>query len=130
MPGRNPILTSELPRVYAALATFPLRDQTLITLGLNTGFRITDLLSLNVGHVWEDDHVRSHVRVTRAKLKGGKGRRRKTITSRTVPLNETALLSLQKYLFDRFGSGPMKLEEPLFPSRMHGNPDRAWQHPA
>lgn len=120
VPGRNPILPPELPQVYEALAAFPLRDQTLVTLGLNTGFRVTELLSLDVGHVWEGDHVRSHIRVTRAKLKGGKGRRKKTITSRTVPLNETAALSLQKYLFARFGSGPMKLDEPLFPSRMHG----------
>jgi len=120
MSGRNALPTSELPRVYEALGHFPLRDQTLVTLGLNTGFRVTELLSLNVGHVWEGDHVRSHIRVTRAKLKGGKGRRRKTITSRTVPLNETASLILQKYLFARFGSGPMKLEEPLFPSRMRG----------
>jgi len=120
VPGRKPILSPELPRVYAALANFPLRDQTLVTLGLNTGFRITELLSLNVGQVWDGDQLRSHIRVTRAKLKGGKGRRRKTITSRTVPLNDTASLPLQKYLFARFGSGPMKLEEPLFPSRMHG----------
>ena len=120
VPGRQPILPSELPRVYAALGTFPVRDQVLVTFGLNTGFRITELLSLNVGEVWEGDHVRSHVRVTRGKLKGGKGRRRKTINSRTAPLNETASLTLQKYLFGRFSSGPMKLEEPLFPSRMHG----------
>lgn len=33
VPGRKPILESELPRVYAALAKFPLRDQTLVTLG-------------------------------------------------------------------------------------------------
>jgi len=37
MPGRKPILESKLPKVYAALAEFPLRDQVLITLGLNTG---------------------------------------------------------------------------------------------
>lgn len=120
MPGRKPILEAELPKVYAALAEFPLRDQVLITLGLNTGFRVTELLSLDVSHVWENDHVRSHVKVTRAKLKGGKGSRKKGVTSRTVPLNDTATAILQKYLFARFGSGPMILDEPLFPSRFHG----------
>lgn len=119
MPGRKPILESELPKVYAALSEFPLRDQVLITLGLNTGFRVTELLSLDVDHVWESDHVKSHVKVTRAKLKGGKGSRKKGVTSRTVPLNDTATAILQKYLFARFGSGPMILEEPLFPSRFH-----------
>lgn len=48
MAGRKPILETELPKVYAALAEFPLRDQTLVTLGLNTGFRVTELLSLDV----------------------------------------------------------------------------------
>ena len=120
MPGRKPILESELPKVYAALADFPLRDQALVTLGLNTGFRVTELLSLNVGHVWENDHVRSQVKVTRAKLKGGRGSRRKGVTSRTVPLNPTASLILQKYLSARFDAQPIALEEPLFPSRFHG----------
>ena len=42
VPGRKPILESELPRVYEALATFPLRDQTLVTLGLDSGSGIRD----------------------------------------------------------------------------------------
>ncbi|MDB6167121.1 MAG: hypothetical protein JWQ83_2261 [Lacunisphaera sp.] len=127
MPGRKPIFEHELPKVYAALAEFPLRDQVLLTLGLNTGFRASELLSLNVGHVWENDHVRSHVKVTRAKLKGGRSRRNKGITSRTVPLNDTATRILQKYLFARFGSGPMKLNEPLFPSRLRGRRLNRWR---
>lgn len=98
MPGRKSILESELSKVYAALAEFPLRDQVLLTLGLNTGFRVTELLSLNMGHVCENDHVKSHVKVTRARLRGGKGCRKKAVTSRTVPLNDTATAILQKYL--------------------------------
>lgn len=35
MAGRKPILEPELPKVYAALADFPLRDQALVFLGLN-----------------------------------------------------------------------------------------------
>ena len=120
MAGRKPILEHELPKVYAVLDKFPPRDQALVTLGLNTGFRITELLSLDVGNVWEDGHVKAQHMVTRAKLKGGKGFRKKAITSRAVPLNDTATLILQKYLFARFGSGPVVLDEPLFPSRFHG----------
>ncbi len=120
MAGRKPILEPELPKVYAALAAFPLRDQALVTLGLNSGFRISELLSLNVGNVWEDGHVKTQLKVTRAKLKGGSGCRKKGVTSRTVPLNATATLILQKYLFSRFGSGPVVGEEALFPSRFHG----------
>lgn len=32
VPGRKPLLEFELPKVYASLAKFPLRDQTLVTL--------------------------------------------------------------------------------------------------
>ncbi len=120
MAGRKPILEHELPKVYAPLAAFPLRDQALVTLGLNSGFRISELLSLNVGNVWEDGRVKTQLKVTRAKLKGGSCARKKSTTSRTVPLNETAALILQKYLFSRFGSGPVKIDESLFPSRFHG----------
>ena len=73
MPGRKPLLENDEPLVRAALAEFPLRDQALITLGLNTGFRISELLSLTVGQAWEAGRVKPLVKVTRAKLKGGHG---------------------------------------------------------
>lgn len=122
MAGRKPLFENELPRVYAALAGFPLRDQALVTLGLNTGFRISELLSLNVGDVWDGAQVRAQLKVTRAKMKGGRGVRRKAVTSRTVPVNECATIILRQYLFARFGSGcdPVALTVPLFPSRFHG----------
>jgi len=50
MPGRKPLLENDEPLVIAALEEFSLRDQTLVILGLNTGFRITEILSLTVGH--------------------------------------------------------------------------------
>lgn len=117
---RKPIKPEDEPRVLAALATFPLRDQAVFILGLNTGFRATELLSLNVGDVWFAGKLRANVTVARRRLKGGRGRRRKGVTSRTVPLNDAATAALQKYLFSRFGSGPVVPDEPLFPSRFHG----------
>jgi hypothetical protein len=42
MAGRKPIFKHEEAGVYAALASFGLRDQALLTMGLNTGFRITE----------------------------------------------------------------------------------------
>lgn len=120
MPGRKPIKPEDEPRFLAALATFTLRDQAAITLGINVGFRATELLSLNVGDVWQHGRMRACVTVARCRLKGGRGRRRKNISSRTVPLNDAAVAALQKYLFSRFGSGSAAPLEPLFPSRFHG----------
>jgi len=120
MAGRKPIRPEDEPHVLAVLASFSLRDQAAITVGMNTGFRATELLSLNVGDVWQDGRIRATVTVARRCLKGGRGRRRKAISSRTVPLNDAAVAALQKYLFSRFGSGPVAPQEPLFPSRFHG----------
>jgi hypothetical protein len=48
-PAETTSSSQTLPNVYAALATFPLRDQTMVALGLNTGLRVTELLSLYKG---------------------------------------------------------------------------------
>lgn len=98
----------------------PPRDRALVALGLNTGFRVSELLSLNVGDVWDGERVRPQVKVARAKMKGGRGPRRKSVSSRAVPLNEAATSALQRYLFARLGAGPVAPEEPLFPSRFRG----------
>jgi len=58
MAGRKPILESELPLVTTALAEFCARDRALFILGLNTGFRISELLALNVGEVWDGERIR------------------------------------------------------------------------
>jgi site-specific recombinase XerD len=127
MAGRKPILENEEPGVHAALANFGLRDQALITLGLNTGFRITELLSLNVGDVWTGSGPKPAVRITRAHMKGGRGRHRKAVSSRAVPLNEAAAGTVTKYLFARFGSGLVDPQTPLFPSRKHSQRLSRWQ---
>lgn len=58
MPGATALTETELPLIHAALARSPLRDETLVTLGLHTGFRVNELLALDVGHVWDGERVR------------------------------------------------------------------------
>ena len=126
MPGRKPLFESELPSVYAALESANPRDRALVVLGLNTGFRVSEVLSLNVGDVWDGERVRPQVKVARAKMKGGRGPRRKSVSSRVVPLNEAATGALQRYLFARLGGGAVAAEEPLFPSRFRGKRMTRW----
>jgi len=127
MSGRKPLLENDEPLVIAALKEFSLRDQALIILGLNTGFRITEILSLTVGQVWDAGRVKAQVKVSRAQLKGGRGRHRKTVVSRSVPLNAAVTAVLEQYLFARFGSGAADPLAPLFPSRKHGASITRWQ---
>jgi len=104
-----------------------LRDQALIVLGLNTGYRISEILSLSVAQVWENGRVKPQLKVSRARLKGGRGCHRKSVVSRTVPLNAPAMLVLEKYLFARFGSGPAVESQYLFPGRFPGTALGRWQ---
>lgn len=128
MPGREPLSPEDEEKVLRILPEkFCLRDQALIVTGLNTGFRITELLSHNVGQVWERGAVRPRVRVMRAHLKNGKGRRKTPLTSRTVPLNAAAAAILEKFLFARFGSGPADPNAPLFPSQRQGMRMSRWR---
>jgi len=73
MSGRKPLLENDEPLVIFALKEFSLRNQALVLLGLNTGFRITEILSLTVGQVWDAGHVKPQVKVSRAQLKGRRG---------------------------------------------------------
>ncbi len=111
----------------AALENFPPRDQAIVGLMLNLGFRISELLSLALGDVWAGGRIRPRVTVERARLKGGRSCRRRSVTARSVPLNARAAAALERHLFAMFGSaGPAGLEGPLFPGRWGGRLSR-WQ---
>ena len=128
MAGRKALSPEEEDQVLHLLPQkFNLREQALIVLGLNTGFRITELLSLDVGQVWERGTVRPRITVMRAHLKGGRGRRRRSLTSRSVPVNAAVAAILEQYLFARFGSGPANPKAPLFPSQRKGMRMSRWR---
>ena len=128
MAARKPLSDLDLAALYAVLDRFPLRDQAVIGVGLHCGFRISEYLPLSVGAVaLANGTIKDHLTVTRAGMKGGQGARKRSVTSRTVPLNAAVKAILQKYLFARFGSGPLVLEAPLFPSRKHGHHLSRWR---
>lgn len=128
MAARKPLQDHELAALHAVLDTFPLRDQAFIGLGLHCGFRVSEYLPLSVGAVaLVNGTIKDHLTVTRAGMKGGQGARKRSVTSRSVPLNAAVKAVLQKYLFARFGSGPFELGAPLFPSRKHGHHLSRWR---
>lgn len=128
MAARKPLSDHELAAVYQALQEFPLREQALIQLGLQCGYRVSEYLPLTVGAVaLADGTIKEHLTVTRSGLKGGRGMKKRSVTSRSVPLNSTIRAALQKYLFARYGSGPVDLSAHLFPSRRHGRHLSRWR---
>ena len=127
MAGKLPLPVEHMASILAALTTLPLRDQAWIRLAMNCGFRVREIMSLNVSHVWDAGRVKTLIRLERAHLKGGRGKRRRTVTSRTVPLNAAITPVLEQYLFARFGAGNPSRDEPLFPSRNYGGRISRWR---
>ena len=76
------------------------RDRLLVILGCATGFRITELLSLTVGQLWDatKGEVTREISVARRKMKGGRGAHNRSIKSRRVPLSESVRVAVRDYL--------------------------------
>lgn len=97
------------------------RDYCLFTVGINSGLRISDLLSLSVGDVVEE----------RGKLKERiELREQKTGKMKDFPLGEQSKKAIRDYLTDRFGKlNQANREQPLFLSKKGGSLQRvqAWK---
>lgn len=85
-----------------------LRNKALLVVGFNTGFRISEILSLKVGDVWNGRVVRSHVTVEAKNMKNNK--------SRSVKLNSDTVKVLTSLCKSLIKAG-FSLSDPLFISR-------------
>jgi integrase len=74
---------------------FAARNQALFIVGLRTGFRISELLSLTMGEVLAHGKILEHVTVRRKHMKGGKAGKS---SGRTVPLHPEARAALSVWL--------------------------------
>ena len=79
------------------------RDRLLFTLGINTGFRVSELLSLQWGQLWKNGQPVDVVTVSRGKLKGGRTKQTR-VRSRHVALNAAAAASVREHVFAECGS--------------------------
>lgn len=94
------------------------RDRLFLLLALGTGFRVSELLSLDWTQlVTGSGDIAQSATIERAQLKGGAGVRRKAIRSRRVPLTERVRGAVADYL----GSLRAIPQGPVFRSRIGGN---------
>jgi integrase len=71
MKGCRALTADEVARVSQAFrGTYAERDRALFILGIKTGFRISELLSLRVGDVWQHGRFVDYVAVQRRYMKG------------------------------------------------------------
>lgn len=88
MIGMRAITDAEYERLKSIL---PTRDACILTLGIRTGFRISELLSLNLIDVYREGNVVEYVRLDKNRLKGKQ-------RSRAVPIHPEAKECLEKYI--------------------------------
>ena len=89
MIGSKPLEDKEIQLILSEMRC--LRDRCLMVVGVRTGFRISELLSLTVDNVMQYGEIRDSVTVSRANMKG-------KICSRTVVLHHEAQAVLKEYL--------------------------------
>jgi integrase len=93
MKGCRPLTDAEVGLMQASFGgIYGARDRALFLLGVKSGFRISELLSLRVGDVWQHGRLVDRVTVQRRHMKNKQ-------ESRTVLLHPDAKAALATWLF-------------------------------
>ena len=104
--------TSRLLAVIPLRSPFGQRDHAMIRLDFHTGLRVSELVGLNVGHVWFQGAPRRWIDLDPSTCKYHKGRQ--------IPINsvaQQAITDLIRFLQARgFATGP---DDPLLTDRRH-----------
>ena len=112
MKGTRPLDNDEIRRVSTCFTgTFATRNRGLFMLGVSTGGRISELLSLTTGDVYQNKKPVSDLLYTKQIVKGGE-------ISRSVPVNADGRRSIDALVnWHRRHYGSIASKRPLFPSR-------------
>ena len=115
MKGTRPLNNDEIRRVSAAFTgTFAVRNRGLFMIGVSTGGRISELLSLRIGDVYQNKKPVTDLLYTKRIVKGGE-------TSRAVPVNVDGRAAIDKLIdWHREKYITLAPSRPLFPSRNKG----------
>jgi site-specific recombinase XerD len=115
MPACRPLSAAEVERVLLSFhGRFASRDRALFALGVLTGFRISELLSLTVANVLQDGRLVDYLTVARRRMK-------RKACSRTVRLHLQAQRLLRTWLLDLAQGAPLTPETYVFWSRKGRN---------
>lgn len=108
MKGCRPLTDPEIVAIKEAFVRT--RDKALFILGLKTGLRISELLSLKVGDVYLHGRVGDVVYVERKHMK-------KKLEGRAVPLHQDAKIALSVWIKELEEAKKADPNNPLFRSR-------------
>ena len=112
MKGTRPLDNDEIRRVSGCFTgTYQIRNHGLFMLGVSTGGRISELLSLSVGDVYQNRKPVTDLLYSKAIVKGGE-------VSRSVPVNADGRRSIDELVnWHRAHYRSVASKRPLFPSR-------------
>ena len=112
MKGTRPLDNDEIRSVSTCFTgTFEARNRGLFMLGVSTGGRISELLSLRVGDVYQNKKPVSDLLYSKSIVKGGE-------VSRSVPVNADGRRSIDELVnWHRRHYRSIASKRPLFPSR-------------
>ena len=112
MKGTRPLDNDEIRLVSACFTgTFEVRNRGLFMLGVSTGGRISELLSLTIGDVYQNRNPVTDLLFDKSIVKGGE-------VSRAVPVNKDGRLAIENLIsWHREKYGKLDVKRPLFPSR-------------
>ena len=112
MKGTRPLNNDEIRLVSACFdGTFATRNRGLFMLGVSTGGRISELLSLTIGDVYQNRSAVSDLLFSRSIVKGGE-------VSRAVPVNADGRRAIDEVVsWHREQYRRINAPRPLFPSR-------------
>ena len=112
MKGTRPLDNDEIRRVSGCFTgTFEARNRGLFMLGVSTGGRISELLSLTIGDVFQNGKAVSDLLYNKRIVKGGE-------ISRAVPVNVDGRNAIEALIdWHREKYGTLAPSRPLFPSR-------------
>lgn len=115
MKGCRPLTDQEIEEVLQSFGgRYAGRDRALFLLGVKTGFRISELLSLTVGDVVQHGRMVDRVSVRRMHMK-------KKREGRTVPLNPQAAEAVRLWIEQMRNQGGVTSRTVLFRSRKGEN---------
>ena len=112
MKGTRPLDNDEIRSVSAAFTgTYEIRNRGLFMIGVSTGGRISELLSLRIGDVYQNKKPVSDLLYGKSIVKGGE-------VSRSVPVNADGRKSIDVLVnWHRRHYSSIASKRPLFPSR-------------
>ena len=112
MKGTRPLDNDEIRRVSTCFTgTYQVRNRGLFMIGVSTGGRISELLSLQIGDVYQNGSAVSDLLFKKSVVKGGE-------VSRSVPVNADGRRSIDELVnWHRRHYSSIASKRPLFPSR-------------